>query len=134
MNPLFIPAITKLVDKTLEKVLPDKDAREKARLEFEKAASDIDQKQIDSFRQFVVDYEGTGDKIAEHTPIIMYLRGSVRPVLTYVLAGAYLYCFMQPTTFTPDVMEGLYRLNLISLGFWYGERALKNLGLNLRKS
>jgi hypothetical protein len=25
----------------------------------------------------------------------------------------------------------LYRLNLISMGFWYGERAMKNLGLDL---
>jgi hypothetical protein len=27
----------------------------------------------------------------------------------------------------------LYQLNIISLGFWYGERALKNLGLDISK-
>ena len=44
-----------------------------------------------SFRDFVVAYEGRGEDVH---PIIQILRGSVRPVLTYALAGAFIYGFL----------------------------------------
>lgn len=118
-----------IADKVLDRVIPDKEAREKAKLEFIKQASQIDQESIKEFHEFIVQYEGSGEKV---NPVIQILRGSVRPVMTYFLAGAYVWGFIHPGQYD-EAMTGLFQLNLISLGFWYGERALKNLGLNLSK-
>lgn len=130
MNPLLIPEAFTLVGKIFDKLFPDKEQAEKAKAEYALQAAQMDQIEIDSFRKFVVDYEGEGNTVH---PYLQLLRGSVRPVLTYVLAGLYGYGFLNPGTFTMDYMQGLFNLNLISLGFWYGERALSNLGLNLGK-
>ena len=129
INTILGP-ILGIADKVLDRVIPDPEARAKAKLEFAQQASKLGQEEIKEFHDFVVQYEGAGEKVH---PIIQILRGSVRPLMTYALAGAYIYGFLHPATFTPDVMQGLFQLNLISLGFWYGERALKNLGLNLSK-
>lgn len=72
---------------------------------------------------------------SEHIhPAVRVLRNSVRPIMTYFLAGLYGWGFLHPGMFDADSMTGLFQLNLISLGFWYGERALSNLGLNLNRS
>ena len=129
INTILGP-ILGIADKVLDRVIPDPEARAKAKLEFAQQASKLGREDIKEFHEFVVQYEGAGEKVH---PVIQILRGSVRPVLTYALAGAYIYGFMNPATFTPDVMSGLFNLNIISLGFWYGNRALKDLGLNLGK-
>jgi hypothetical protein len=118
--PLLQPAIEKTLD-----LIPDPKAKEKARQEMAKEI----EKAEGSFRDFVVAYEGRGDQVH---PVIQILRGSVRPILTYLLAGAFIYGFLT-RDFDPDTMEMLWQLNLLSLGFWYGERALKNLGANFGK-
>jgi hypothetical protein len=118
--PLLQPAIEKTLD-----LIPDPKAKEKARQEMVKEI----EKAEGSFRDFVVAYEGRGDQVH---PVIQILRGSVRPILTYLLAGAFIYGFLT-RDFDPDTMEMLWQLNLLSLGFWYGERALKNLGANFGK-
>ena len=118
--PMLQPAISKALD-----MIPDPAAKEKARQQME---TEI-QKAEGSFREFVVAYEGRGDQV--HWSI-QILRGSVRPILTYVLAGAFIYGFLTRNV-DSDAMEMLWQLNLLSLGFWYGERALKNLGLDMSK-
>ena len=118
--PMLQPAISKALD-----MIPDPAAKEKARQQME---TEI-QKAEGSFREFVVAYEGRGDQV--HWSI-QILRGSVRPILTYVLAGAFIYGFLTRNV-DSDAMEMLWQLNLLSLGFWYGERALKNLGLDMGK-
>jgi hypothetical protein len=118
--PMLQPAISKALD-----MIPDPAAKEKARQQME---TEI-QKAEGSFRDFVVAYEGRGDQV--HWSI-QILRGSVRPILTYVLAGAFIYGFLSRNV-DSDAMEMLWQLNLLSLGFWYGERALKNLGLDMGK-
>ena len=128
MNPLLIEPVTRLIGTIFDRVIPDKAAAEKAKAEYIVQAAAMEQTERDAFRSFVVAYEGAG---ADVHPALQFARGSVRPVLTYFLAGAYVYGFLHPAVFTPDVMQGLFQLNLISLGFWYGERALSNLGLRL---
>lgn len=130
MNPLLIQPLVSIARDVLARVLPDKTQAAIAAAEFEKQLADIDERADKSFRDFVVAYEGRGDQVH---PWLQILRGSVRPVLTYALALLYGYGFINPNEFKPDMMTGLFQLNLISLGFWYGERALKNLGLNLGK-
>jgi len=118
--PILQPALGKVLD-----MIPDPEAKEKARQQIELEVQNAES----SFRDFVVAYEGRGEDVH---PIIQILRGSVRPVLTYALAGAFIYGFLT-RNIEKDAMEMLWQLNLLSLGFWYGERALKNLGLDMGK-
>ena len=114
-------------EKVIDKIWPDPETAAKAKIELAKEMSNIDLAEDKNFRDFVVAYEGKGDAVH---PLIQVLRGSVRPVLTYVLAGFFLYGFVNPDSVNDKTLTLLWQLNLISLGFWYGERALKNLGLN----
>lgn len=118
-----VPLVGKLIDRALS-FIPDPEAREKAR-----AAMEADTREAEmAFRQFVLEYEGRGD----NQPLaIQLLRSSVRPVMTYGLAGAFVYGFLNPDAVDDRSMSMLFNMNLISLGFWYGERALKNLGFNV---
>ena len=75
--PILQPALGKVLD-----MIPDPEAKEKARQQMESEIQNAES----SFRDFVVAYEGSG---ADVHPIIQILRGSVRPVLTYGLAGAF---------------------------------------------
>jgi hypothetical protein len=116
-------------EKVIDKIWPDPETAARAKIELANELANIDLKQDQSFRDFIVAYEGRGDQVH---PIIQILRGSVRPVITYTLAGFFLYGFVQgPSGTDPDTMTMLWQLNLISMGFWYGERALKNLGVGL---
>jgi len=130
MNPLLITPLLDLAGKAFDKLFPDPEQAAKAKAEFAQQAAQMEQKDIDSFRNFIVAYEGSGDNAH---PSIQILRGSVRPLLTYFLAGTYVYGFVNPSAIDKDAMEMLFQLNLLSLGFWFGERALRNLGLNLGK-
>ena len=118
-------------EKVIDKIWPDPETAAKAKIAMANELASIDLKKDQSFRDFVVAYEGAGDRVH---PFIQILRGSVRPVITYVLAGFFLYGFVQgPKAIDDSTMTMLWQLNLISMGFWYGERALKNLGVNLGK-
>lgn len=103
---------------------PDKNEQEKVRAEIAASVEARAASAMDSFRQFVVAYEGSGDNVH---PVLQILRGSVRPVLTYALASAYLWVFFHPGTYNAGMVEGLFQLNLISLGFWFGERAVAQI-------
>ena len=128
MNPLLISPLMDIAGKAFDRIFPDKESAEKAKIEFARQAAQMEQTEVQSFRDFMVSYEG---RAADSHPVIQILRGSVRPILTYFLAGTFAYGFVNPTAIEQDTMTMLFQLNLLSLGFWYGERALKNLGLNL---
>ncbi len=74
-----------------------------------------------AFRDFVLDYEGRG---ADITPGLQLLRGSVRPVITYAVVAADLLLVLRGQT----IPNTLHVLTVMVAGFWFGERALKNLG------
>lgn len=130
MNPLLLAPIMDMAGKVFDQLFPDKEAANKAKLEFAMQASKMEQEDVKSFQDFMVAYEGRGDQVH---PFIQILRGTVRPTLTYFLAGSYVYGFANPDVVDADSMTMLFQLNLISIGFWYGERALKNLGLDMGK-
>lgn len=130
MNPLLISPLMELAGKAFDKLFPDPEQAAKAKAEFAQQAAQMEAKDVQSFRDFMVAYEGRGDAVH---PWIQLPRGSVRPVITYVLAGTYIWGFANPDAIKPEAMTMLFQLNLISMGFWYGERALKNLGLDLGK-
>ena len=130
MISTLIAPVLGIADKVLERVIPDPEQKHKAKLEFANQLARLNQEDKKEFHDFIVAYEGTGEKVH---PIIQVLRGSVRPVITYFLVAVYAYGFLNPGDFDASIMQGLFQLNLISLGFWYGERALKNLGLDMGK-
>jgi len=130
MNPLLITPLLDLAGKAFDKLFPDPEQAAKAKAEFAQQAAKMEQADVDSFREFMVAYEGKGDQVH---PAIQLLRGSVRPVLTYFFAGAYVFGFVSPESVDSDAMTMLFQLNLLSLGFWFGEKSLRNLGLDLGK-
>ncbi|MBF0589028.1 MAG: hypothetical protein HQL53_07875 [Magnetococcales bacterium] len=125
-----IGQVSNLAGKVLDKVFPDQAKAQQAKQQFALELQKLEQEETASFQRFIVAYEGHGDHA---TLFIKNIRGSVRPLLTYALAGLYGYGFLHPASYSPEMMQGLFQLNLISLGFWYGERALSRLGLNLGK-
>ena len=128
MDPLIIGSLLKVGENVFNRIFPDAEQAAEATREFEKELKNIDLEKDRAFRDFVVAYEGKG---AEVHPFIQILRGSVRPILTYTLAAFFLYGFLNPLLVEVETMDLIWKLNLISLSFWYGERALSNLGLNL---
>jgi hypothetical protein len=118
-------------EKLIDKLWPDPESAARAKIELANQIATIDLTKDKQFQDFIVAYEGRGESVH---PWIQLLRGSVRPIITYALAGTFLWGFVNPGAYNHDTMQLLWQLNLISLSFWYGERALKNLGLNLSKT
>ena len=124
-----LTAVFDLVKTGVDKFLPDKMSElEKTTLknkmtmfmmtESKKAGS--------AFNQFVLDYEGAAK---DHGPFIKWLRGVIRPVLTILISGAYIWGWANPDTWTVQQMSMLNPAFLIVLAFWFGERAVKNTGI-----
>jgi hypothetical protein len=130
-----IPIIGGLLDKILDKVAKDKvdDATmERLKQEAQRMLSDEGQEDLQAFYNFIIDYEG---KASEHGKFIQWLRGSVRPVLTYVFSGFFIYIVF--TWMTGEKLpEGsltavklVFGINILTLGFWFGERAIERSGI-----
>ncbi len=128
MLDLLISPVTSIIKTVLNKTLPDKiSEKEKAAISLEAERLVITElrKEEENFHQFFLQYEGAAKDVPK---VIVILRSSVRPILTYILAGTFIYGFLHPSEFTTEQMSLIWNLNLLSLGFWYGERAMKNLG------
>lgn len=110
----------------IKRKFPDPAEQKKAEQEFEKYISDERQADIEAFNKFVIDYEGSGKDV---TPWLQNYRGSVRPTITYALIVAFVVGIFD--NWPEEYIDLIYKLNLISMSFWYGERALKNLGLSV---
>lgn len=135
----LVKPVTDLFGKVIDKVAADKMSetdRERLKLEASQLASAELQKSEDNFRNFIIKYEGEAKDMPR---VIQILRGSVRPILTYTLAGfwiwGYVYMFLntniplERTVLLREIMDLLFKLNLVSLGFWYGEKIITRTGL-----
>ena len=130
-----IPIIGGLLDKILDKVAKDKvdDATmERLKQEAQRMLSDEGQEDLQAFYNFIIYYEG---KASEHGKFIQWLRGSVRPILTYVFSGFFIYVVFTWMT-GEELPEGsltavklVFGINLITLTFWFGERAIQRSGI-----
>ena len=124
-----LTAVLDLVKTGVNKFLPDKMSeleKETLTADMTKFISEEARKAGSSFNQFVLDYEGAAK---DHGPFIKWLRGVIRPVLTILISGAYLWGWANPDTWTVDQMAMLNPAFLIILAFWFGERAIKNTGI-----
>jgi hypothetical protein len=130
-----IPILGSLLDKLLDKVAKDKvdDATlAQLKLEARKLASDESQEDLKVFYDFVVQYEGAGAAMPKG---IQYLRASVRPVLTYVFGGFFVWIVYTWLT-GQNLPEGselalklVFGVNMLTLAFWFGEKAIQRSGL-----
>jgi len=83
------------------------------------------------FRNFVIQYEGSMKDYKDIPiigPIVLLFRGLIRPSFT-CLVGYLDYIFITGTNFTQPQAELIKAMTLITLFFWFGERAVKNSGL-----
>jgi len=130
-----IPIIGSLVGKIIDKVAKNK-VDDKTREELKTAAmiavSDEDQEDIRQFYDFVVRYEGAA---ADMPKFVQVLRSLVRPVLTFVFAGYMIYV-VQVWLLGDTLPENsdlsvkiIFAINLLTLGFWFGERAVERSGI-----
>lgn len=124
----LLSPILDMVGEVIDRVVPDSKEALELKNKFSIETRKLESEQLKGFRDFIVAYEGKGEAVH---PVIQVLRGSVRPVLTYFLAILYAWGFLNPDEVNEQFMTGLFQLNVISLVFWYGERTLKNLGLNI---
>ena len=123
----LLKPVSDIFNSVIDKVAGDKiDEKDKAllKLQGQEMLYTALQNEEQGFRDFVIEYEGAAKDMPR---FIQVLRGSVRPVLTYFLAGLLAYSMFASWEY--EVQRFLFQLNLISLGFWYGERALKNSGI-----
>jgi len=107
-------------------------AKAKAKLEASMVAERMAMDEKSAFRNSILDYEGRAKDIPK---TLVWLRSSIRPVLTYAIVGAYVCAWLGlriPGTtieFTPDRLELLEPALILVLGFWFGERLLTRSGI-----
>ena len=133
MNPVYdavVAAAGQTVGKVFDKLaglIPAGD-EEKARLrlEAERLAQEVAATETalrlqedKQFRDFVLGYEG---KASEMPPAIQVLRASVRPLLSYLLIITTAWLIWMGR----EIPTELHQLDLLCLGFWFGERAVRN--------
>lgn len=124
-----LTAVLDLVKTGVDKFIPVKMSeieKETLKIEMTKFMMEEARKTGSSFNQFVLDYEGAAK---DHGPFIKWLRGVIRPVLTIVISGAYIYGWANPPTWTTEQMSMLNPAFLIILAFWFGERAINNTNI-----
>ena len=124
-----LTAVFDLVKTGVDKFLPDKmSENEKVTLQNQMTMfiTEESRKAGSSFNQFVLDYEGAAK---DHGPFIKWLRGVIRPVLTILISGAYLWGWANPDTWTTDQMAMLNPAFLIVLAFWFGDRMIQKSGI-----
>lgn len=124
-----LTAVFDLVKTGVDKFLPDKmSENEKVTLKNQMTMFMVEEsrKAGSSFNQFVLDYEGAAK---DHGPFIKWLRGVIRPALTILISGAYMWGWANPVQWTAEQMAMLNPAFLIVLAFWFGERAIKNTGI-----
>jgi len=124
-----LTAVFDLVKTGVDKFLPDKMSEvEKETLKNNMTMFMMKESKAagSAFNQFVLDYEGAAK---DHGPFIKWLRGVIRPFLTILISGAYMWGWANPDTWNVDQMAMLNPAFLIILAFWFGERAIKNTGI-----
>ena len=130
---MLIDNLLKLGSTIADKLFPDADKKIELKKEKEKfeqlykmALLEEASKESSEFRKFMLEYEG---RLIDIPRPIQYLRSSVRPTITYLTTGAYIYAFLHPEQFTQNQLSMLHGILFLVLGFWFGEKLLSRTGL-----
>ena len=125
MDP--ITGVLNLGKTFLDKFVADKDQKIKLTHDFELFAMQETTKQDGIFREFVLQYEGAAKDVPK---IVVLFRSLIRPVFTCAVGYFdYLYFTGDTVAWTTEAAVLLKAINIIILGFWFGERAIKNSGI-----
>jgi hypothetical protein len=121
--------------------IEDKGKAQLAQLELEKAIGDraheleMAQLQADketelAFNERTKAMEGTASDL-KSVPyvgaLVLFLRGAFRPLFAYFTAYLDWLYFTETTPWTDKQQALVYAVNMLVLGFFFGERALKNV-------
>ena len=130
---MLLVALLSLGSTLADKLFPDADKKLETKQQKEKfeqlyriALLEEAAKENSEFRKFMLEYEG---RLIDIPRPVQYLRSSVRPMITYLTAGSYVYAFLHPEKFTPDQLSMLHGILFLVLGFWFGEKLITRTGL-----
>jgi len=98
--------------------------------ELEMAQLQADKEAEAEFNQRTLEMEGTA-KDLQALPyvgsVVLFLRGAFRPLFAYFTAYLDWLYFYQSMPWTDKQQALVYAVNMLVLGFFFGERALKNV-------
>lgn len=97
---------------------------------YELKAKEVALKQDQEFNQRLKDLEGTAKDLKTIPimgPIIIFLRGCQRPFWGFGVFYFDFLWFKSSSTFTDQQESALFVINLLVLGFLFGERAVQNV-------
>jgi hypothetical protein len=122
--------VADLADSVLDKVFGDK-ASDEQKMQFKLAMYEAAEASKDSFNEFVLAHTGSAKDMPRFIQIV---RGLVRPLITFINFGALLWVLWQwvygPQGVILDLpLKLIFSLNLLTLGFWFGDKALERSGL-----
>jgi len=60
---------------------------------------------------------------------VMKLKSTIRPILTYTFTILYVYIFIERTNMPEIYIDGMNKIMLLIIAFWFGERLLRNTGI-----
>ena len=119
-----------LVQTGLDKFFPDKmDEGEKQAMKdkMEVFLSTQALKEDSDFRKFVLTYEGAANEVPK---FVFIFRSLIRPAFTILLAYLdFIFFTGTAAAWDPEAIALLKAVNIIVLGFWFGERALQRSGI-----
>ena len=118
----FLGAIADLGGKLIDHFLPpsmSEKEKEEAKQKAKALAVQLATSETSEFHSFMLQYEGAAKDLG---PWMRGLRASVRPILTYLLISTTAYLVWRGIKIPTE----LYHLDLLALGFWFGERAVRN--------
>ena len=121
-----VTAIINLVDKGIDRLTMDKEAKERLKLETTRAAWEESHREGSEFRDFVLDYEGRAKDVPK---FVLTVRSLIRPGFTILVGWLDWKMFASVTEWPPEAISLLKAVNIIVLAFWFGERAIKNSGM-----
>jgi hypothetical protein len=125
-----ISAVLNLVNTGLDKFLSDKmpeAEKEALKQQMQFFALSEARKSDGAFRQFVLEYEGAAKDVPQ---FVVVIRALIRPLFTFLLAYLdWLFFTGNTSTWHPEAISLLKAVNIIVLGFWFGERALQRSGI-----
>jgi len=122
--------VADLADSVLDKVFGDK-ASDEQKMAFKLAMYEAAEASKDTFNEFVLAHTGSAKDMPRFIQIV---RGLVRPLITFINFGALLWVIWQwvygPQGVILDLpLKLIFSLNLLTLGFWFGDKALERSGL-----
>ncbi|MCB1026110.1 MAG: hypothetical protein KDB79_17060 [Acidobacteria bacterium] len=119
--------VTDLVGNIVDKIFPDKlneAEKAEAKAKAERIVAETLLMKDGAFRNFVLDYEG---KAADLSPTVQIIRSMVRPILTMMFSIVFSWMLLHPIDYKPEQIQVVFWIELIVLGFWFGDKATGNI-------